>query len=87
MAGVASRRPGPRRTAGGSAVPVPESETVSGLPPPLSLISMEAVRAPAAPGVKTTFTVQLAPAPRLAPQVLVLLFEKSPASAPMKAIW
>ncbi len=67
-------------------VPVPTRVTACGLPPPSSLISREAVRPPAAAGVKMTLTVQLAPAPKLLPQVLVLLWEKSPAFAPRNAI-
>ena len=68
------------------AVPVPDIGTACGLPPPLLLIISDAVRLPVAPGVKITLIVQLAPAPKLVPQVLVLLFEKSEALAPMKVI-
>ena len=68
--------------AAGPGVPVPASVTACGLPPPSSLINKEAIRLPAAAGVKMTLTVQFAPAPRLLPQVLVLLLEKSPAFAP-----
>ena len=60
--------------------------TACGLPPPSSLITRDAVRLPAAAGVKTTLTVQLAPAPKLLPQVLVLLWEKSLAFAPRNVI-
>ena len=64
---------------------MPDTGTACGLPPPSLLIIREAVRLPTAAGVKVTLTVQLAPAAKLLPQVL-LLWEKSPASAPMKVI-
>ncbi len=61
-------------------MPVPLSVTLCGLPPPLSLKSNDAVRAPVAVGVKVRFTVQLWFTPKVAPQVVVL--EKSPAFTP-----
>jgi hypothetical protein len=62
-------------------VPVPVSDTVWGLPGALSVTESEAVSVPAAMGVKVTLTVQLAPAATVLPQVLV--WPKSPASAPV----
>jgi hypothetical protein len=62
-------------------VPQPVSATVCGLPPSESLKLNVAVREPGAVGPKSRFTVQLADAARLAPQVL-LYMEKSPGFAP-----
>ena len=70
--------------AGGSPPPVPLRLTDCGLPPPLSLISNDALRVPAPEGVNVTVIPQLLPAARVTPQVL--LFEKSAALAPRKAI-
>ena len=52
-------------------VPYPASETVWGLPPPLSVIETEAVRFPLAWGVKVTLMLQLALGRRLLLQVFV----------------
>ncbi len=54
-------------------VPVPVSETLCGLPPPLSPMLSVAVRRPLAVGVKVTVIVQLACAATLESQVLVSL--------------
>src|SRR6185436_6721761 len=62
--------------------PVPERATVSG--EPLLLTVSVPVRAPAAAGVKVTLTVQLAPAPRLAPQVLVCENSVEPEVMPLR---
>lgn len=51
--------------------PVPDSETVWGLFEAESVSVKVPVRVPAAVGVKVTLTVQLAPAARLLPQLLV----------------
>src|SRR2546423_1525863 len=59
--------------------PVPERVTVCGLLGSESVSVSVPLRVPAAVGVKVTFTVQLTPAPRLVPQVLVC--EKSPLAA------
>src|SRR2546423_549832 len=56
--------------------PVPESDTVCGLLASESVSVSVPVRVPPAVGVKVTLTVQLAPAARLLPQLL--LCEKSP---------
>ena len=64
--------------------PVPESATVWGLPAALSATLRDAVRVPAAAGVKVTPIVQVAPAATLAPHVLVWV--KSPALAPETAM-
>jgi len=64
-----------------TAVPVPLSDTVCGLPRALSLMDNTAVRVPAAWGVNLTLMVQVNPAPRVAPQVVVR--EKSPALVPV----
>jgi hypothetical protein len=50
---------------------VPVKPTVCGLPVALSVIATEAVRAPVAVGRKVTLMVQLAPAAKLDPQVVV----------------
>jgi len=63
---------------------MPDTATLCGLPPPSSLKSTDAVRGPAAVGLNVTLMVQLSPAPRLEPQVVVL--EKSPAFVPEIAI-
>jgi hypothetical protein len=57
--------------------PVPDSDTTCGLPVLKSLIVSDPVRVPVAVGLKSTFTVQLAPAPRDAVQVLLEMW-KSP---------
>jgi hypothetical protein len=58
--------------------------TACGLPPPSSLISRVAFRAPVAVGLNVTLIVQGAPGPKVLPQVLV--WEKSPAFVPRIAI-
>ena len=65
-------------------LPVPVKLTDWGLPPPSSLNSTDAVRAPVAVGLNVALTVQLAPTPKVLPQVVVS--EKSPAFAPKMAI-
>src|SRR5256885_4622100 len=60
-------------------VPVPLSDAVCGLPMAESVIVSVPVRAPDCDGVKVALTVQLAPAPRLAGQLLVSA--KSPFAA------
>src|SRR5438270_3316779 len=52
-------------------VPVPLSDAVCGLPVAESVMVIVPVRAPDCDGVNVTLTVQLAPAPRLAGQLLV----------------
>lgn len=64
--------------------PVPESDTLSGLSPALSVTFTVAVRLPVAVGAKLTEMVQLAPAPRLAGHVLVWV--KSPGLVPLRAM-
>jgi hypothetical protein len=54
-----------------TAVPVPESEAVCGLPDALSVTESVATREPVADGVKVTLIVQFAPAPNVVPQVVV----------------
>jgi len=54
-----------------AAVPVPLRLTLCGLPDALSVRVTEAVKAPAAAGLKVTLIVQLAPEATLDPQVLV----------------
>jgi len=66
-------------------VPFPVSVMVCGLPVAESVKLSVAARAPAVVGAKTTLTVQLAEAARLAPQVL-LKIAKSPGLAPVKAM-
>lgn len=68
----------------GAGTPVPERDTVCGDPLALSVIVIEAERAPVLEGVKIMDKVQLSPAPRLAPQGL--LNPKSPELAPVTAI-
>jgi hypothetical protein len=65
-------------------IPVPVKPTACGLPPPSSLNSTDALRAPVAVGVKVTFTEQLSPTPKVLPHVVVS--EKSPAFVPAIAI-
>src|SRR5579864_6083787 len=60
-------------------VPVPLSDAVCGLPVAESVMVTAPVRAPDCDGVKVTLTVQLAPAARLAGQLLVSA--KSPPAA------
>jgi hypothetical protein len=64
--------------------PVPESVTLCGLPPPSSLNTSVADRAPDAAGWKRILTAQFAPGARLAPQVVVS--ENSVALGPRMAI-
>jgi hypothetical protein len=66
---------GAKLTTGAGFVPVPVSVTVCGLFAALSAIDSEALRAPAADGVKVRLMVQFAPAASVAPQVCV--WEKS----------
>jgi hypothetical protein len=61
-------------------VPVPLSETVCGLPMPSSVTLRVALRLPVQPGVNVTVMVQLAPAARVVPQLL--LCAKSDLSEP-----
>jgi len=60
---------GKRLTTG--ATPVPLNETFCGLPAALSVTDSVPVRLPVPVGVNVTLIVQLAPAPRLIPQLLV----------------
>ena len=70
-------------TAGAVATPVPASVTECGVPGALSLMLTEAVRAPAALGVKVTEIVQLFPGARvLGLSGQLLSWAKSPACAP-----
>ena len=64
--------------------PVPESETVCGDAPPVSVMFSVALRAPVAFGEKNTSVVQLVPAPRVVPQALTSV--KSRLSAPVTEI-
>jgi hypothetical protein len=66
-----------------AAVPVPESVTVCGLPLAESSKLSVAVLLPVVVGAKTTFTVQLADAARLFPQVFEYI-SKSPGLAPTR---
>src|SRR5579872_1261511 len=61
-------------------IPVPESATAGGPPLRLPVTNSDAVRAPTAVGVKTTWRLQFAPAASDAPQVP--LSEKSPLFGP-----
>src|SRR5215203_3447481 len=85
-----SRLPKPRLvgekvTAGPGATPVPLSATACGLPGALSLIVTEAVRVPAAVGLKVAEIVQLAPgASVLGLSGQLLSWTKSPALAPLR---
>src|ERR1700674_5072858 len=63
--------------------PTPFMESTCGLPTPSSAIVIEALRWPNWLGAKVTFRVQLTPAPRLEPQVL--LRSKSVALVPVIA--
>ena len=65
-------------------IPVPVRATVWGLPAALSATASTADLAPRANGVNRTLTVQLEPAARLVPHVVVR--EKSPALAPASEI-
>jgi hypothetical protein len=65
-------------------MPAPLSATVWGLPKALSVNARDAVRAPVAPGVKTTDTTQEADSLRVARQLL-LVMAKSEAFAPVTA--
>jgi hypothetical protein len=67
----------------GTATPVPLSRMTCGAPGALSDMPTAAVRLPVACGVKVTKIVQLAPAAKLAPQVLVC--EKSLVLVPVMA--
>ena len=71
------------RVAGSSCavVPIPLSDTSCGLPLALSVTLRFAVRVPDTVGLKVRLNVQLAPAARELPQVVVS--EKSPISAPV----
>jgi hypothetical protein len=64
--------------------PVPDRAAVCGLPVPLSVTVTEAVRVPMAVGLNVALMVQLAPATRLEPQVVVR--EKSPLLVPVIAM-
>lgn len=66
------------------AIPVPDNETLCGLPLALSVMLTLAVRLPVAVGLKMTLMEQFAPAATLAPQVLVC--EKSPLFVPVMAM-
>jgi len=59
------------RVAVGAAVPVPLRLTVCGLAASLSVIVKVPVMLATEPGVKVTLMVQLAPAVKLVPQLLV----------------
>ena len=65
-------------------MPVPERLTDWGLPVALSVMARAAVRLPLAAGLKVTLMVQLAPAARLDPQLLV--WAKSLALVPKTAM-
>ena len=64
--------------------PVPVKPTDCGLPVALSVRVTEALRAPLAVGLNVTLIEQLAPAARVAPQVVVS--EKSPLLVPVMAM-
>ena len=68
----------------GAATPVPDKETECGEPEALSVIVIDAERAPVFDGVKVTDRVQLNPAPKFDPQGLVN--PKSPEFDPVTAI-
>src|SRR5437588_363245 len=61
---------------GGLVVPVPDRDTVCGLPPAESVTVIDPVRVPVCDGVKVMLIVQLAPAFKVAGQLLDC--EKSP---------
>jgi hypothetical protein len=65
-------------------IPVPESSTVCGLVPALSVSVSVPLRLPASLGEKVTLMVQLAPAATESPQVLVCA--KSPVRANLRAV-
>ena len=68
--------------------PVPVSETFCGLPPPVSAKLTLAVNAPLSVGVKTTFTVQLAPAANVEGLIgQLLVCEKLETRAPVIPIF
>ena len=56
-----------------TAVPVPLTATVCGLPTPVLVTAIDVARIPAAAGVKATLKLQLAPAPTLPAQVEPLI--------------
>jgi len=64
-------------------VPVPERETLCGLPKALSVIERDAIRDPAADGVNVTLIVHLEPEAKLVLQLFVC--EKSLAFVPLTA--
>ncbi len=64
--------------------PVPVRATVCGDPGALSVTCTDAERTPPASGEKVTLIVQLAPPPKLPPQLLV--WEKSPGFVPMRVM-
>ena len=66
------------------AVPLPERLTACGLPMALSVMLIDALRPPAAAGLKVTLMTQLAPAATLDPQLLVWV--KSPGFVPETAM-
>jgi hypothetical protein len=67
------------------AIPVPDKPTVCGLPLALSAKLNEALRLPAADGVKVTLTVQVLFGVTVAPVQVSALLAKSPAFAPPTA--
>src|SRR5207237_510593 len=75
---------GLKPTVGEGAKPVPLRLIVCGLAGALSVMLMAAVRLPAAPGVKVTLMVQLAPAATEPPQLSVSA--KSPVLVPVTAM-
>src|SRR5882762_441666 len=75
---------GLKPTVGEGAEPVPLRLIVCGLAGALSVMLIEAVRLPAAPGVKVTLMVQLAPAATELPQLSVSA--KSPVLVPVMAM-
>src|SRR5690348_5197696 len=62
--------------------PVPDRGTVSGAP--LFATVSVPLRAPAAAGVNVTLTLQLAPAPRLPPQLLACANSVEPVVTPLR---
>ena len=66
------------------ATPAPDKNTACGLPPPSLLTNSDVLSLAARDGLNVTLTVQLLPAPSVAPHVLA--FEKSAAWAPRNAI-
>ena len=63
------------------AVPVPVRLTICSVVTLLSKTSSDAGREPAAAGLKVTEMLQLAPAAKVAPQVVVLVYEDAPVPA------